>query len=306
LKQHSKRRCRLKRIVIAILLTIAFVIPAIAIAGEGARNLYCAMFNDSSDISDTQFRYLDFVNLANPNNYDAKFKISYYNMDGTKFSNTSSFTHVVPANSKIGFRPNDDLGLNTSNEIKGSYEIDVTDGSLIGVSTHVLKAGTTLPAIGTEYDVGDVITSYITDLETKSYGKLFLHGFSHYGANGSPTEAVNPGDYATWLYINNPDDKITAEIDVYFYKKDGTLQDCNLDNGEKVPVVYTLSPHQTIAVSPANLSPAINGTSTSVGHGIIEIDATRGEVIGYRVTYVCYQDKLVKVYTPFATNFIRK
>lgn len=263
---------------LALMLLLVFIsLPVYVFAGEGFNTLYNPWFDDRSDMTGTPFKYRNYVNLANPNDDTAVLKITYYHADGTKFANTSSFTHSIPPKGKLGFRPNLlDLKLNSaSDDVRGSYVIEVTNGAIIGQNTISVIAGDTLPNLGHDYNVDDPIYTSIRHLDTFTSNHWEMQGFMQGDFNGDTVPLV-VNDYDTFFYINNPDDKFSAQVNLYFHNTDGTPINTT-------PYIETIAPHQTSAISPTKYG--ITGDNSnwpaSITFGLVTIDAVNRKVIGF-------------------------
>lgn len=286
----------MKKLFFAFMLSVMTMMPLFSFAGTADDVLYCAWFDDSANTTGTAFRYNNWIQMSNPNGSEAQMKITYYKPDGSKyvFSNGStSKIRTIPAKGNATWRPNDDMQLTGSVAINGSYVIDVTKQSLSGIAAQIVKAGDSLPGIGTEYNLGQNLTGYEIPLFSTMSNYLDATGF--WVGNDTDNIPTTVGDYNSWIYINNPSDNKTAQVNVYFYKSDGTAF---LLNGLNPPKVYTIEPHQTITIYPPDLG--ITGNPGDGGGGPIIVDVDDGKVVAVRVNNRCNQSKIVKTYDFYA------
>lgn len=289
----------MKKIFISIFVSGLILISTTAFAGLGAEFLYGPWFDDSQTLSTSYFRYVSWIEVSNPHETKtAKIKVSYYQTNGARFPNTTSFTKEIPPKGNLAWTPHSDLNIDTSNTIQGSYVIQAIQGSINGSGSIVVKAGDQLPGINTEYAVGDQISASHIPLESRSSQNLHLDDYWT-SDNGKDKLILNPPDYVTCFYINNPNDW-QATIDIYFYKYNGEPFACNLVNNVLTPVTLNIAQHETKIIYPLDY-----GVDGSVDGGPVFIEATSGSVIAGALQARCTQALNHRSYQHFWTNFDR-
>lgn len=268
----------MKKMIFALLLAVSFALPSIAHAGMGLTRLYCSWFNDGSTTTSWPLRFKNWINVSNPNSNSAKIKIKYYKEDGNLFANTSSFTKTISVNGSLSWRPNDDLGLGSSDVIQGSYVIEAVEGSISADSTITRLAGDTLN--DTNFPTDDFLSVHPIPLETQASTYLTSDAFIQYDVNNDRMALLDK-EVITWVHINNPDNTITAKVKITFYKMDGTKYN-------DTPHELTLYPHQTLAFTIGDSPYSINGTDgDNPAKGTILLDVTQGSVIASYAKTFC-------------------
>jgi hypothetical protein len=265
----------MKKIFPALLFAIISLIPIIAIAGQGATDWYCAYFNDSQQASGN-FRYINWIRVSNPNDYEAKIKISYYNMSGAKFNNTTSFTHIVPAKNTLSWTPNNDINMAVPDNLFGSYEIKAIEGSVKVESDMARLSGPTFP--DSNYVLDQAVSYHTIPAQTSSSTYLTMDMYTQCDPNGD-NDATVGGEDVTWICLNNPSDTLSAVADIFLYDEAGGTPRTN---------TITILPHQTKAFTPASDPYFINSTTlNSDKRGQAVIDVKQGSLVGIYNKYLC-------------------
>jgi hypothetical protein len=283
----------MKKLILTLTLALALALPALCLAGEGTTLWYGAHFNDWADtINSNTYAY---ISATNPNGYDATVEATYYDSDGLEFQNSSgikTFQHIIPANAKKAWRPNDDLGLATSVELKGSYVLVATSGS---VSVSEVQYNFALTS-QTDYNPGDPLS--VVTMPVHTVPSTFLTGdFTHLDPNCS-RDADAVGDIVSYFSVNNPSDKYTAIVKISFRDMNGALYQLkDHDSDSTTTKTLTLGTHAQHAYC---IEDFINiADPTVISKGVVTIDAVEGSVIGNYSNYLCEQTKNVKVYRSY-------
>jgi hypothetical protein len=285
----------MKKLIFTLTLALALAVPALCIAGQGSDLWYGAWFNDRQDAGIHPFQYNTWIQASNPNANTAKFKVTYYQANGAKFANTSSFSHEVAQNNRYAWRPGNDInkipGNPAAGEVyQGSYVINVTEGSItIDESMGLILAKDDLP-----YLTGDVISTWAKPAHTITSTFLTFDSMMHYDAdiNNEMTDEFPPncadkaGETITCINLTNPSDNFSAKATVSIYDSAGNLL-APSDTQYTNPFDLDFSPHQAITFTPGQHG--INGTAGNPQKVSIVVDVKNGSLVGGFAKFYCDQ-----------------
>lgn len=276
----------MRKTLFALLLAVTLIIPSMALAGEGATTWYSPWFNDKADMSPNPYGMGTWIQVSNPNSYAAELEITYYQVDGTVYTDGSSnsvFTHSIPARGRIAWRPNQDLDL-TSGEIKGSYIINAIEGSVTVEETVCFKADSSIDD-GFRGD-GDVVDVWTKQPQTITSTFMTMDSLMEW-ETGNSDNADLSGEVTTVINLNNPSDDFDAEAEVSFYSDNGTFINNNTST-PTLPITLTFGPHETHIFTPYEYG--VNGTSeTSPTKGSVIVDVKKGSLVGSYAKHYCQE-----------------
>ncbi len=206
-------------------------------------------------------------------------------MNGDVFANTTSFTHAIPSNATVCWRPKDDVNTASLNNFVGSYVMDVTQGSVTANSEEVLLAGEQFP--DGNYNEGDILTTHTLPVMTSTCTLLNMDRFLYYEDSSDNYEwADHDGEYSTYVHINNPSSSVAAKVKLTFYDTSGSKYSLtDHDTGDNYTKTVTINPHEMIDFTPGTYG--INGTSSVPAIGSLTLDVIQGSVVAnYDKIYV--------------------
>ncbi len=292
----------MRKMIFALMLAAAVLLPSIVLAGQGATTFY-GIFHHTNHLQNIKTNSITWIVANNRNDYAATVKITYYNYSGTAYhyqngTGETTFTHTVTPNATVAWTPQQDLDWDNQQygPLGGSYVVKVTEGSINLRSNLLTVAGDLL--YDNNYNVGDVIGSADLAVHTVTSTNLNLVGFNFLEID-EDGRALYPGERNARIDITNPSDDQDATVRMKFYENDGTAVEIDPhDTGDTTTYTFTLTPHQDRMIG-ADLFFPSPATLTTYN---VNFDVTKGSVTGNYVLHECRPsttDPSVNVYTRF-------
>lgn len=282
----------MNRTMLGVLLALMILVPSMVFAGQGGTKFYGVHFNDSDQSSvNGVYNYITYVSVFNPNDNNAVVNITYYKNDGSMYDNNSvtTFTRTILPKRRTNWRPINDIDPADPTSFKGSYVIEVEEGSIEATSSISLVAGDGHPETGTRFNENDVVTSINVPLHTLASTHMMFDSFIQ--DDDGDNEALEDGEFVTWFSVNNPSDTVTAEYSIALYDSTGTLVYSDDD--------LTLAPHAMIATTVGDLGIGLSGQVK----GSFVIDCTKGALIANYTKLIAQMGKTELVYTSGCSLF---
>ena len=271
----------MKKMLVGLIL-ISTLTAVVALAGEGATKFYGYFHDiDGYDTGSVPVTTKTWIGAHNNNDYPAKYFIKYYRYDGSVFG---SYSSTVAAHTTAIWRPQDQISVSpTSEAIKGSYVINVTEGSLtISSSVNSFSGPDIADKSGTN-GVSNHLSMTNSPLHTVTSTHMTMDSFNLLEKDGDNMALVN-GERNIRMHLMNPDDNTTAEAKIKFYKDGNAAILDPHDDGDDTTKTLTIGPHEIAVVNPG----FYNVTSVAgIKQYSVDVDVTKGSLVGGYILYEC-------------------